>query len=156
MMADHDVNDIFLMSLEVLYRALEFQRALMFINEIHSQQMIVRFGYGQHNQRLTRNVAFKIGNSKDLFNLSIQVGKDLIVADAHDPKLHQLIPEWYHSKIDAPAFIFLPVMFQNVCIGAFYADRDQHGQPISEAEHRHLSMLRNQLVLAIKYRQRAR
>lgn len=154
MMAEHDVNDVFLMGLEVLYRALDFQRALMFIQEGQSKRMIVRFGYGQHSRRLVRRVGFKVGGRQDLFNLSIQVGKDLIVADAYDPKLNRLIPEWYRTRIDAPAFIFLPVIFQNICIGSLYADRDCNGQPISDSEHRHLSMLRNQLVLAIKFRQR--
>ena len=156
MMADHDANAVALMSLEILYRALQFNRALMFIRDGRSNTVSVRFGYGQDSQRLTRKVQFKISNAKDLFNLSIQVGKDLIVADAADSKMNHLIPEWYRTHIDAPAFIFLPVLVQKVCIGAFYADRASLGQPISDTEHRHLSMLRNQLVLAIKYRQSAR
>jgi len=156
MMADHNVNDIALMSLEILYRSLGFQRALMFIRDTHSRMMNVRFGYGRNSQRLSRGAGFKVTNAKDLFNLSIQAGKDLVVSDAHDAKISDLIPAWYRDSIDAPAFIFLPVVLQKICIGAFYADRDQGGPPISETEHRHLSMLRNQLVLAIKYRQGAR
>jgi hypothetical protein len=68
----------------------------------------------------------------------------------------RLIPAWYRTHIDAPAFVFMPIKVQNICIGAFYADRNQNGQPVSEEEHRYLSMLRNQLILAIKYRQGAK
>lgn len=153
MMAGHNVNDIAMMSLEILYRSLGFYRTLMFVRDTDSQKMSVRFGYGQQSQQLTRNVGFKVGDAKDLFNLSVQVGKDLIVADAHDAKIDHLIPQWYRTHIDAPAFIFLPVTIQKITIGALYADRRKSGQPISETEHRHLSMLRNQLVLAIRYRQ---
>lgn len=156
MMADHNVNDIALMSLEVLYRALGFHCALMFIREKDSRMMNVRFGYGHHNQRQTRSTGFRVNTAKDLFNLSIKAGKDLIVSDACDPQISHLIPAWYRDRIDAPAFIFLPLVVQGVCIGAFYADRERSGSPISATEHRHLSMLRNQLVLAIKYRQAAR
>jgi HD-like signal output (HDOD) protein len=152
MMTDVDVNDVALMSLEVLYRALKFHRALMFAREGNGQQMSARFGYGYSVQRLIGKVSFTAKNDNDLFSLSIKVGKDLIVANAYDPKLSALIPNWYRKHIDAPAFIFLPVLFKNICIGAFYADRDKDGPPISETEHRHLSMLRNQLILAIKYR----
>ncbi len=152
MMADFDVNDVALMSLEVLYRALKFHRALLFVREGSGQRINVRYGYGYSVQRLIGKVGFTAQNDKDLFNLSINVGKDLIVADAYDEKLSALIPAWYRKHIDAPAFIFLPVLYQKVCIGAFYADRDKDGPPISDTEHRHLSMLRNQLVLAIKYR----
>lgn len=151
MLADNDINDVAVMSLEVLYRALGFQRALMFIREKNQPKMKARFGYGDNCQRLIRTIQFSIGGNLDLFNISIKVGKDLIVANAYDPKTSHLIPRWYRQSIDAPAFLFLPVMFQDVCVAAFYADRNNDGQPISATEHRHLSMLRNQLVLAFKY-----
>jgi hypothetical protein len=152
MMADLEVNDVALMSLEVLYRALKFHRALMFVREGSGEKISVRYGYGHNVQRMIHKVGFNTNATKDLFSLSIKVGKDLIVADAYDPKLNELIPTWYRHHIDAPAFIFLPVLFKKICIGAFYADRDKDGEPINEEEHRHLGMLRNQLILAIKYR----
>lgn len=156
MMTNYDVNDVALMSLEILFRAFRFHRALMFIREERGRKMTIRFGYGESCLHLTQKVQFDVKAAKDLFNLSIQTGKDLIVADAYDPKINHLIPSWYREKIDAPAFIFLPVMVKKVCIGAFYADRDENGQPIDDQEHRHLSMLRNQLTLAIQYRQGGR
>ncbi len=152
MLAEQDINDVALMSLEVFYRALQFHRVLMFAREGAGQIMQARYGYGDKVDRLISNVKFKANGEKNLFNLSIHVGKDLIVADAHDPARNELIPAWYRKHIDAPAFIFLPVLFRNICIGAYYADRDKAGPPISTTEHRHLSMLRNQMVLAIKYR----
>ena len=76
----------------------------------------------------------------------------MIVADSYDEKMTNLIPAWYREKIDAPSFVFLPIHVQKVCIGALYADRDTEGLPISETEHRYLGMLRNQLVLSIKYK----
>ena len=155
MMADNDIETIAVMSLEILYRALDFQRALMFIQDSASKQMVVRYGYGHHCQQLIGKVNFQLGASKDLFNLSIQVGKDVIVADSYDEKMTHLIPSWYHEKIDAPAFVFLPIIFQKACIGALYADRDTEGLPMSETEHRYLGMLRNQLVLSIKYKQKS-
>jgi hypothetical protein len=87
-MSDYDIDTIALMSLEIFYRALDFQRALMFIQDSATKRMSVRFGYG------------------------------------------------------------------HICIGALYADRDTEGLPRSESEHRYLSILRNQLVLSIKYRQK--
>lgn len=155
MMADHAFNDIAPMGLEILYRSLGVQRALMFIRDSDSQWMNVRFGYGRQARSLVHNAGFKVAEgAKDLFNLSLRVGKDLVMVDAADDKIRHLMPLWYRRQIDAPAFIFLPIMVQNVAIGALYADRPEVGAPISETEHRHLSMLRNQLVLAIQYRQR--
>ncbi len=155
MMSDYDIDTIAVMSLEIFYRALDFQRALMFIQDSANKRMSIRFGYGDDCQRMIGRVNFKLDSSKDLFNLSIQAGKDLIVADAYDEKMNHLIPRWYRENIDAPSFVFLPIVFQKVCIGALYADRDTEGLPVSNTEHRYLGMLRNQIVLSIKYRQKS-
>lgn len=139
------------MSLEILYRSLGFQRALLFLRSGDSRKIEVRFSYGANSRQLIRTVGFAVNGDKDLFNYSIKVGKDLIVANANDKKMSNLIPQWYHAHIGAPAFIFLPLVVQKVCVGALYADRDKDGPPLSVTEHRLLSMLRNQLLLAIKY-----
>jgi hypothetical protein len=155
MMADYTMDTIAAMSIEILYRALDFQRSLMFIHDRRRKRMAVRFGYGRDCQQWVGNLDFAVGRSKDLFNLSIQSGKDLIVSDSYAGNIHQLIPPWYRQRIDAPSFIFLPLVIQGVCAGALYADRDTEGLPLSETEHRYLGMLRNQLILSIKYKQKA-
>ncbi len=156
MMTDSDVDTIAVMSLEIFYRALDFNRVLMFIRDHGKMQMQARFGYGEQSQRLMNHLGFEIKPSKDLFNFSLQVGKDLVVEDSHDEKMVHLIPSWYREQIDAPSFVFLPVFYQNMNIGALYGDRETTGRPISETEHRYVSMLRNQLVLSIKYTQKTK
>jgi HD-like signal output (HDOD) protein len=151
MMADYDVNDIAIMSLEIIYRSLGFQRALLFLRSGDSRMLKARFGYGANCRQLIHKLGFALNGGRNLFNHSIKLGKDLIVANACDEKIRSLIPQWYHDHIGAPAFILLPMAAQNVCVGAFYADRAKEGQPISKTEHRLLSMLRNHLLLAIKY-----
>ncbi len=150
LMEPHEINDVALMSLEIMYRALQCHRVVLFINESRNRTMQARFGYGADSQRIAGRVDFKISESKDLFNHAIQTNKDLIVDNAYAPELHVLIPDWYRSAMDAKAFIFLPVVFSQICIGAFYADREQAGPPINELEYKYLAMLRNQLILCIK------
>lgn len=151
MLSEYEINDVALMSLEICYRAVRFNRALMFIREGQGQTMSARFGYGHQCLQLTKKVKFDLSGGNDLFSRSVQSGKDLIVADTNNAQTKHMVPEWYFSLVDAPAFIFLPVMIQKLCIGAFYGDRKVCGQPISDQEYRHLCLLRNQLVLAIKY-----
>jgi HD-like signal output (HDOD) protein len=154
MLGDHEVNDIALLSLEIIYRALQCNRAVLFINDSRKKAMTARFGYGAGIQHIVGKVEFDIGlpGEPDLFSQSIHSGKDLIVDDAHAPELHLLIPEWYRKNIDAKAFAFLPIAYQSICVGAYYADLDFTGPPISAIDHKYLSMLRNQLILDIKMR----
>ena len=152
MMGAHDINDIALMSLEIIYRALQCQSALLFIHEGRNKLMEARYGYGDGIQRLVGNLTFQFdgSNQSDLFSKALQNGKDLIVDDAQAPDFQNLIPTWYSQTIDAKAFIFMPIAYQNVCLGAYYGDFAFSGQTVNDLEHKYLSMLRNQLILAIK------
>jgi hypothetical protein len=150
MTEDHNLNDVALMSTEIMYRALQSNRVIMFINEHQQGLMEARYGYGPDIERHVGELKFKIDSAEDLFTQSIASGQDLIVADSHSPDLLHLIPHWYKAGINARAFIFLPVMYKSICVGAFYADYEQPGLPVNTLEHKYLALLRNQLVLALK------
>jgi HD-like signal output (HDOD) protein len=152
MLGDHDISDVALMSLEIIYRALQCNRTILFINESANKDMAARYGYGAGIQRIVGRIRFAVdpAGEEDLFLRSIHSGKDLIVNDSHAPELFPMIPDWYRKGIDAPAFVFLPITYQNICVGAYYADMGEAGPPISAVDHKYLSLLRNQLILAIK------
>ena len=152
MAEDPDVNNVALMSLEIIYRALKFDQVILFINDTARQELEARFGYGCDLKGIARKVRFKIdAQQRDIFCLAINSSQDLVVEDARDPKLESVIPPWYQEHFKAPAFVFFPIMYKQVCLGAIYADRKKKGPPISQLEHRHVGMLRNQMILALKY-----
>jgi HD-like signal output (HDOD) protein len=152
MMGKYNINDIALMSLEVIYRALTCKRAILFIHEGRHNVMEARFGYGAGIQGIVEQVKFKMGcdDAPDLFSQALRMGKDLIVEDVQAESIAPLIPSWYRRNIDARAFIFMPIVYQNICVGAYYADVDVAGTPVNALEHKYLSMLRNQMILGIK------
>ena len=152
MAVDPDVNNIAMMSLEIIYRALRFNQVVLFIHDTARRTMEARFRYGRRPQRICENICFKMDNKeRDIFELAISLSQDLVVEDSAQEKLRAMIPAWYHQHFNAPAFIFFPIMYKKVCLGAFYADRDTKGLPISKIEHRYTSMIRNQLVLALRF-----
>lgn len=152
MMGNNDINDISLMSLESIYRAMQCQHAILFIHDSRSKMMEARYGYGAGINRMIKKTRFKFDASskEDLFLRALRYGKDLIVEDTHTPEMRQLIPSWYRQSMDAEAFIFMPIAYQNICVGAYYGDFNHTGPPVTPLEHKYLAMLRNQLILAIK------
>lgn len=152
MAVDPNVNNVALMSLEIIYRALKFDQVILFINDMAKQELVARFGYGCDLKNVARKVRFKIdAEERDIFCLAVNTSQDLVVEDARDAKLESVLPQWYWKHFKAPAFVFLPIMYKQVCLGAIYADRKKKGPPISRLEHRHVGMLRNQMILALKY-----
>ena len=152
MAVDPDVNNVALMSLEIIYRALKFDQVILFINDTSRQVMEVRYGYGCDLNSIIRKVYFKIENQeKDIFSLALNLQQDLIVENIQDDHIRRLIPPWFSQRFNPSAFVFFPIMYKHICLGAIYADRNQTGPPISELEHRYVGMLRNQMILALKY-----
>jgi hypothetical protein len=147
-----EINDIALMSLEVIYRALECQRALLFIHDGRRKLIEVRCGYGVDIQALVGTLRFPTAAAApaDLSAQALKKGKDLVVADARAAQLRPLLPGWYRRKLDAEAFIFMPVIFRKVIVAAYYVDMDRSGPPVDARGHKYLSKLRHQLTQAIK------
>lgn len=152
MAVDPDVNNVALMCLEIIYRALKFDKVILFIKDPATQMMEARFGYGCDLDDKAGRIRFKIeARERDIFCLAVNLSQDLVVEDTRDPKLQAVLPDCYRKHFKASAFIFFPIVYKQVCLGAIYADRRQKGRPISELEHQHVGMLRNQMILALKY-----
>ena len=152
MVGEYKVNDIAQMALESMYRGLGFNRVIFFTMVKDKNQMEARFGFGPGIERIANQVRFKTDGTDTIFNLALARGKDLHIADTDEQHVHKLIPEWFWHRINAPAFVFLPITLEKNCLGAFYADRKSAGPPIQPEQYKFLTMLRNQLLLAIKYR----
>jgi len=152
MVGEFAVDDIALMALESMYRGLAFNRVIFFTMRKDKKQLEARFGFGPDIDRIVNQLCFETGGTANIFNMALAKGKDLIIEDTAKPQLKDLIPEWFWQKFNIPAFIFLPVTYDNACLGAFYADREDAGPPLQTGQYKYVTMLRNQLILAIKYR----
>jgi HD-like signal output (HDOD) protein len=152
MVGEYKVNDIALMAIESMYRGLGFNRVIFFTMMRDKKQMEARFGFGPGIERIANQVRFEINGTRTIFNLALAKEKDLLIANTDEQHVHNLIPEWFWLKINAPAFVFLPISLEKNSLGAFYADRKSAGPPIQPEQYKFLIMLRTQLLLAIKYR----
>jgi HD-like signal output (HDOD) protein len=152
MVGDFKVNDIALMALESMYRGLGFNRVIFFTMRKDKKRLEARFGFGADIKKIVNQVYFETDGSPDIFNIALAKDKDLIIEDTHAKHIYEFIPGWYRKKISAPAFIFLPVTYEKSCLGAFYADRKKAGPPLQAGQYKFMTMLRNQLILAIKFR----
>jgi len=152
MVGDFEINDIALMALETMYRGLAFNRVVFFMMRKDRKKLEARFGFGAGIEHIVDRLSFDTKGGTDIFNIALAKGKDLIIENTAKQPVKGLIPQWFRQKIKTPAFIFLPIVYNNTCLGAFYADRKEAGQPLQAGQYKFITMLRNQLILAIKYR----
>jgi hypothetical protein len=135
-----------------MYRGFGFNRVVFFAVKKDGKQMEARFGLGADIRNIANKVRFDTIGVRNIFNIALDQEKDLMIENIDEPHLRELIPKSFRHRIDAPAFVFLPISIEKTCLGAFYADRKYAGPPVEEGQYKFLIMLRNQLLLAIKYR----
>jgi HD-like signal output (HDOD) protein len=152
MVGDYKVNDIALMALESMYRGLAFNRVVFFTMRKDRKKLEARFGFGTDIDHIVNQLSFETRGATNIFNIALAQGKDLIIEDTDKSHVKELIPQWFREKINTAAFIFLPITYEKNCLGAFYADREDAGPPLQAGQYKFVTMLRNQLILAIKYR----
>ena len=151
MIGKYKISDIALIALESMYRGFGFSRAVFFLMAQSKKRLEARFGYGMNIEHIVKRFSFEIAGDQNIFNIALAKQKDIIIPDTAEGHIHQLIPQWFRQRFNTPSFIFLPIIYEKTCIGAFYADREKAGAPLPEGQYKYLDMLRNQLILAIKY-----
>ncbi len=118
------VNDLIMLALETLYRGMGFRFATVCLRDVKTNQFRARIALGENNAALQNGFAFAAGGKRDLFTLAMENDADLVIADATNPKIASLIPDWHRTLLpQTRSFIVLPLIVQKIPFGFFYADR---------------------------------
>lgn len=148
---DFSLNDILRIILEIMYRAMGFERVLLCLKDPKTANMVGRFGFGADTADLVKKFRFPLAYEADVFHLATTKSVDIILTDIDDPKIADKVPQWYRNTIRAKTFVLFPLTLKNNPIALIYCDRNKAGSiTIPEKELTLLKTLRNQAMLAIK------
>jgi serine/threonine protein kinase len=151
MVENFRLNEVLRMILETMFRALGFRRIVFCLRDPKTNTLTGRFGLGEDAEAVS--AAFKVPLSKgtDLFYAVCVKGADTLITDATVSNIAQRLPEWYLKRVNAPAFLLLPLQIKNTPFALIYADMAQPGGiTLDEKELSLLRTLRNQAVMAFK------
>ncbi len=147
-------NDLIMLVLETIYRGMGFRFATVCLKDVKSNQFRARISLGENDVARQAGFVFSANATRDLFHLAMANDADLLISDATDAKIRDLIPAWHHALLpDARSFIVLPLVVQKKPIGLFYADRPlaaMEGVPPDETAM--IKMLKGQVVAALNSR----
>lgn len=148
------VNDLMLLVLETLYNSMGFRFATVCLKDIGAGQFRARIAMGEQNEIREAGFRFPVASSRNLFHLAMENDADLMISDASDPKIRDLVPAWHRALLpDARSFIVLPLMVQKKQLGFFYADRAQPApEGVPPEETTLIKMLKGQVLAALQPR----
>ena len=147
---DFKINDLILMIVETMFRGFCFNCIMFCMMEPKRKRVQARFGLGKDVDTLIGTFGFRLKKSSDLFNVAISEARDFFIDDANASAIKDKVPEWYQKTVNAPAFIIYPIFVDKVCLGLFYADKENKGPPVPENQLNYMKTLRNQLIIAVK------
>lgn len=151
LVGDYALADILRIIIETMYRGIGFQHVLLCIKDARSNGMTAKFGFGPDIDDVIRRFRFPLGGRKDIFDVALTRGADILISDIRDPKISGHIPEWFGKAVAAETFILFPLVIKNAPVGLIYADKARAGElTIPENLLSMLRALRNQALLAIK------
>jgi len=148
---DFKLNDILRITLETMYRAMDFQRVILFTRDSKTGTMNGRFGLGPETHDLIKNFRFPLNSPVDVFQLASCQGTDILITDIDDPNIQKKIPDWFRHHAKAKTFVLFPMNIKGKPAALIYCDRDKAGSiELPERELSLLKTLRNQALMAIK------
>ncbi|MBI1889619.1 MAG: HDOD domain-containing protein [Burkholderiales bacterium] len=144
-------NDLIMLVLETIYRGMGFRFATVCLKDVKANQFRARIAMGENNAARQAGFVFSATPTRDLFHLAMENDADLLISEASDPKIRDLVPAWHRALLpDARSFIVLPLVVQKRQLGLFYADRALpalEGVPSDETAM--IKMLKGQVVAAL-------
>ena len=153
MMASDQVklNDMILLVLETLYGAMGFRFATACLRDVKQSRYLARVSVGEYYAERQQDFVFSAKEEKDVFHLAMNNNVDLMISDARDLKVQNLLPQWHKDLLpDTRSFIVLPLVLQKKSLGFFYADRAvtaDEGVPPDETAL--IKTLKSQLLAAM-------
>ena len=148
------VNDLMLLVLETLYSSMGFRFATVCLKDLASGQFRARIAMGEQNELREEGFHFPVASSRNLFHLAMENDADLMISDASEPKIRDLIPPWHRTLLpDARSFIVLPRVVQKKKLGLFYAARAQPApEGVPPEATTLIKMLKGQVLAALQPR----
>jgi hypothetical protein len=152
LVGDHTLNDVLRIILETMYRAIGFQRVLLFALDPREQSLRCRFGFGTDADLITQNrISVPLHGNRDLFYAAVVMGADLCLDDLESDRIRPHVPQWYKSAIGARGIVLLPIVNRKRTLGLIYADSDVPAVlHFSPEELSLLKTLRNQALMAMR------
>jgi serine/threonine protein kinase len=153
LVGDFNLSDLLRIILETMYRAMGFQRVMLFMRDTRTATLTARFGFGAGLDQLIGRLCIPLTKDQDVFSVVLAKNVDILISDIDAENIRTRIPDWYRKSALGATFVLLPIAVDGRTIGLFYGDKSSAGElAIEPSTMNLLKTLRNQAVLAIRTR----
>ena len=150
LLGEYHLADVFKMVAEVLYRTELFDHVMVCVLDRPSQSLVGRVGLGPNAMAMRGDFRIPLSFAPDVFHAATANAQDILISDATADNIRTRIPDWYARKVQAHAFLLLPVVVAGKPLALLYADRMRESLRVSAQVLGLIKTLRNQTALALR------
>jgi eukaryotic-like serine/threonine-protein kinase len=153
---NYNLDDVFTIIMETVYRGLRpagVTKAFLLVRNTKKPVMDVRLALGESTAVLRKWFVVNLNDGQeDVFNISLNRQKEVLVKDSSMPVVQRVVPDWLLKSLPVPSFLLvLPIVVTGKAIGALYVEGPTEAlSRIAPAHFHHLAVLRDQAVLAVR------
>ncbi|MCG2582744.1 HDOD domain-containing protein [Massilia sp. TS11] len=139
---------------ETLYNSLGFRFVSLCVIDSRSNQFRTILAMGEKHAERQARFSFPAAYANDIFHLALENQAELMIEDAHQSSIRNLMPEWHRNLLpDARSIMLLPLVQGKRELGVFYGDRTTPApEGITSDEAALIKILVGQMITAIHLR----
>ena len=147
---NYKLESLIMLILEIYYNSLGFNFIALCLRDSKMNCFRARSVLGSNSLKYQKEINFSAAESNDLFHLALEKNVDLLISDAHIPKIGKITPQWHKELFPkVQSFMILPLVTNNKTIGFLYANRESKApEGITTEETKLIKLLKGQLLTA--------
>lgn len=144
------INQVLLMILEGIFRGIGFDRVIFLL--VNPQRTLItgRFGLGVEVEDLLPLLHLPLKGQNNVFALALEENQEYLVNPYQNPNDRAFMDANFWTTSRSQTFLVVPILVDQIPIGAFFVDRLDAAQPISEEDRRRLRIFRDLSIVALR------
>lgn len=142
-------------ALEIVYKALDFSRAVAFVRNRRDGRYAAKMCFGDSVKEFMPAMMFDDAYEPNVFHAALNSDRVIFIENARDAKFASKLPQWWKGTLaTARSFVILPLSANGQPAGFIYGDWDESFPPIqlSQTEFGLLNDMRALVVKAVERR----
>ncbi len=150
------INQVLLMVLEGIFRGIRFDRVIFLLVNPQRTWITGRFGLGVGVEELLPVLHLPLKAKDNVFALAMGENREYLLNPHQHPRDRSLMDANFWQVSRSQTFLVVPLLVDQIPIGAFFVDRLDAAQPISEEDRQRLRIFRDLSIVALRLSKHAK
>lgn len=150
------INQVLLMILEGIFRGIRFDRVVFLLVNPQRTWITGRFGLGVGVEELLPALHLPLKAKDNVFALALEENREYLVNPYQNPSDRGLMDVNFWATSRTQTFLVVPLLVDQIPIGAFFVDRLDAAHPITKEDRRRLRIFRDLSIVALRLSKHAK